>query len=264
MSRFNIRQLLLFSSFCAVSFSVAGCSDSDGKDISALMTHLTANDGELSAERAKLGEISLRLDGNDSRLTDLSNKLAALEAAKAQAATDLSKTQDFAAISAVAGCYGRGHDAVVPAKDGDQSAALAILSSCFADDVQSEFIYFDNPVQAADQLAGLQALTNYIGSFWFNAGYHSARNTPGNVHVELVDPQHAKLLYSGTTPHFSVAEADTDPDPQSVARPGFIDNISASYTSDLQRDDDGVWRTTRFTINIKEVIRVPGTYWLAQ
>jgi hypothetical protein len=264
MSHFTIRRQFLLLSILALSFASAGCSDSDSKDISALTAQVTAHDSELSANREQLGEISTRLDGSDSRLSELSQRIAALEAAKAEAASELTKAQDLAALSAVAGCYGRGHDAVVPAKDGDQSAALAILSNCFADDVQSEFIYFDNPVQPADQLDGLPALTNYIGSFWFNAGYHSARNTPGNVHVELVDARHATLLYSGTTPHFSLAGADSDPDPQNVSRPGFIDNISASYTSDLERDDDGVWRTTHFTINIKEVIRVAGTYWIAQ
>lgn len=264
MSRISIRQPIVLSSVLALSFSVAGCGDSNSKDISALMTHVTANDGELAASEEKLGAISMKVDGNDSRLTDLTSRIAVLEAASAQGNSDLIRTEDIAAIAAVAGCYGRGHDAVVPVKDGDQSAALAILETCFAHDVQSEFIYFDSPVQPADKLDGLPALTNYIGNFWFNAGYHSARNVPGNVHVELVDTQHAKLLYSGTTPHFSVAEADTNPDPQAVSRSGFIDNISASYTSDLERGDDGVWRATHFTINIKEVIRVAGTYWIAQ
>jgi len=82
--------------------------------------------------------------------------------------------------------------------------------------------------------------------------------------VELVDADHATLLYSGTTPHFSLAEDDRDPDPQVVSRAGFIDHISASYKSELLRGDDGVWRTTHFIIEIKEVLRVQGTYWIAQ
>lgn len=264
MSRFSIGQQLFVPSILALSLVASGCGDSNDQDISALMTHVAANDGELSANQQKLAEVSMRVDDNDSRLTDVTNRTAAIEAARTQVSSDLRRVQDIAAISAVAGCYGRGHDAVVPATDGDQSAALAILETCFTDDVRSEFTYFGNPVQSKDRLDGLSALTNYIGSFWAGAGYHSARNVPGNVHVDLVDSQHATLLYSGTTPHFSVAADDANPDPQVTARPGFVDAISASYTSDLERGTDGIWRTTHFTIDIKEVIRLPGTYWIAQ
>lgn len=234
----------------------AACSSND-RDESALSGQIAADDQQVSA-------LTARVDQSESKLNGLAGKLRDLETAGTEVRANLQRTQDLADIAAVSGCYGRGHDAVIPGKNADQSIALAILQTCFADDVQSEFRYFGNPAEPADQLDGLSALAEYIGSFWANAGYHSARNVPGNVHVDFVDADHAQLLYSGTTPHFSLAQEDADPDPQIVSRAGFIDLISASYSSELARDGDGVWRTTHFSIGIKEVMRVPGTYWLAQ
>jgi hypothetical protein len=240
----------------SLSLLGAACSSND-KDVSDLSAKVAANDDQVTA-------LSTDVDQNDTKLAGVMRKLRDIETACMNQGAELEHVKDVAAISAVAGCYGRGHDAVVPGKEADQSESLAILETCFTDDVQSEFRYFGNPARPPDQLEGLPALVEYIGSFWANAGYHSARNVPRNVHVELLDARHATLLYSGTTPHFSVAQDDSDPKPDVVSRPGFIDAISASYMSELDLGDDNVWRTTRFTIDIKEVIRVNGTYWIAQ
>jgi hypothetical protein len=234
--------------------AACGSNDNDTSDLSA----------KVAANGDQVTTLATDVDQNHTKLEGVMSKLRDLETASMNEGVDLEHVKDVAAVSAVAGCYGRGHDAVVPGKKADQGEALAILRTCFADDVQSEFRYFGSPAQPSDQLEDLPALVEYIGSFWANAGYHSARNVPGNVHVELRDARHATLLYSGTTPHFSVAQDDADPKPDVVSRPGFIDAISASYTSELDLGDDNVWRTTHFTIDIKEVIRVNGTYWIAQ
>jgi len=234
----------------------AACGSND-EGVSDLATKVAANDQQVTT-------LATDVDQNDTKLSGVVNELKAIEAMGANESAELQRLKDAAAIGAVAGCYGRGHDAVVAGIKADQSEALAILHTCFADDVQSEFRYFGNPAQPPDQLDGLPALVEYIGSFWANAGYHSARNVPGNVHVELRDGRHATLLFSGTTPHFSLAQDDSDPSPDVVARAGFVDAISASYTSELDLGDDDVWRTSRFTIDIKEVMRVNGTYWIAQ
>jgi hypothetical protein len=247
-----------FRSLALLSLSLLGAAcGSNDQDVSDLSAKVAANDGQVTT-------LATDVDQNDAKLASVTSRLRELETASMNQGVELQRVKDVVAISAVAGCYGRGHDAVVPGKKADQHEALAILQTCFTDDVQSEFRYFGNPAQPPDKLDGLPALTEYIGSFWATAGYHSARNVPANVHVDLIDARHATLLYSGTTPHFSVAQDDTDPNPDVVSRPGFVDAISASYTSELELGDDDVWRTTRFTIDIKEVIRLSGTYWIAQ
>jgi hypothetical protein len=236
---------------------LAAACGSKEQDVSELSAKVTANEDQLTTLTTSTAD-------HDARLASITRKVAELTSASMESAAALQGVEDVVAISAVAGCYGRGHDAVVPGKEADQSAALTILQTCFTDDVQSEFRYFGNPAQPSDCLDGLPALVEYIAGFWANAGYHSARNVPGNVHVEQQDARHATLLYSGTTPHFSVAGDDTDPNPDVTSRPGFIDAISASYTSELERGDDQIWRTTHFTIDIEEVTRITGTYWIGQ
>jgi len=241
--------------FLAVSLLGSACSSNDEGD-SDLAAQVTAN-GE------QLNTLAMNVSDRDTKLADLDTKLRAVQGLSMTTGVELERLKAATAVSGIASCYGRGHDAVVPGEKADQSEALAILHTCFASDVQSQFRYFGAAVQPSDQLDGLGALVEYIGSFWANAGYHSARNVPGNTHVELVDSRHATLSYSGTTPHFSVAEDDANAAP-GAARAGFIDAISASYSSEVELGEDDVWRTTRFEIDIKEVIRVNGSYWIAQ
>lgn len=240
----------------ALSLFGASCSSND-EDVSDLSAKVAANDDQVTM-------LAKGVDASDTKLADALAELRDLQTLTMTEGADITNLKATAAINAIAGCYGRGHDAVIPGKEADQSDALSILQTCFTSDVQSEFRYFGNAVQPSDRLDGLPALVEYIGGFWANAGYHSARNVPGNVHVELLDPRHATLLYSGTTPHYSVAQDDSDPASDVVARAGFIDAISASYTSDVELGEDDVWRTTRFIIDIKEVIRLNGNYWISQ
>lgn len=157
--------------------------------------------------------------------------------------------------ASVASCYGRGHDLIFKHLGGDQSAALALLRGCFAEDVKSEFYFFNSPEPV--RLANLNELVSFIENFALTAGYHSARNTPDNLEVSPTGPRTARLAASGVTPHFSIA-------PATPGEPAFVDWVSARYQHKLQLDKDGIWRTTRFVIHIDEIWRAQGAYPLGQ
>lgn len=151
----------------------------------------------------------------------------------------------------IAACYGVGHDAIFFDLGGPQVESLSILGGCFAPDVHSEFVFFGGD---AVPLEGLPALISFIETFAIDTGYHSARNTPGNVRVELLDDDDAVVTTAGATPHFSLASLDEP----------FIDLITARYTHVVHRDDDGGWRTTELIVEIDEVARFDAAYDLGQ
>ncbi|MGH1341918.1 MAG: hypothetical protein ACRBN8_10225 [Nannocystales bacterium] len=164
---------------------------------------------------------------------------------------DLDALRARADLEDIAACYGVGHDTVFFALGGDQSETLSILGDCFAADVQSEFVFFGGDSVPLD---GLPALVSFIETFALDTGYHTARNMPGNVQVEMLSSTDAIVTTSGSTPHFSLSTLDAP----------FIDLITARYTHVVSLDDDGRWRTTEFIIEVDEVARFDTVYPLGQ
>ncbi|MCA9701369.1 MAG: hypothetical protein KC431_27855, partial [Myxococcales bacterium] len=163
----------------------------------------------------------------------------------------LERLQAVQQLEDIAACYGVGHDAIFFDLGGDQAESLAILDDCFSPDVQSQFVFFGGEPVPLD---GLPALVSFVEGFAIDTGYHSARNTPGNVRVELIDEDNAVVTTAGATPHFSLASAEAP----------FIDLITARYTHIAHRDEDGRWRTTSFEIEVDEVARVDASFALGQ
>jgi hypothetical protein len=176
------------------------------------------------------------------------------EGSPSQPDANLDATERLRAVNEledVAACYGVGHDAIFFDLGGTQAESLSILGECFSPDVQSEFVFFGGDAVPLD---GLPALVSFIETFALDTGYHTARNTPGNVRVEFVDETHAVVTTSGATPHFSSASFDAP----------FIDLITARYTHIVELDADDAWRTTDFIIEIDEVARFETQFPLGQ
>lgn len=150
----------------------------------------------------------------------------------------------------LAACYGVGHDLLFLDLGGPQTASLEVLRQCFSDDVHTDVIFFGGEPTALD---GLPGLVSFVETFALDSGYHTARNTPGNVGVELLSDEDAIVTSSGATPHFSLASAESP----------FVDWITAKYTHVAHLEDDG-WKTTTFTIEIEEVAHVGIAYPLGQ
>lgn len=173
-----------------------------------------------------------------------------------QLAEGQQRLKDQQAIRDLLNCYGTGHDLIFTRLDDDQQPALDVLERCFTPNVQSDVRFFDAP--ETTRLSNLNELVAFIEDFALDRGYHSARNTPGNILVEFLDDDHARVTSSTLSPHFSSAA------PSDGVPPGFVDLFSARYVMEVVRVDDGSWRTEAFELNVDDVIHLEGNYPFGQ
>ncbi|HEU4533798.1 MAG TPA: nuclear transport factor 2 family protein [Polyangiaceae bacterium] len=174
--------------------------------------------------------------------------------ADADAGRRLAELEDREAIRDVAACYGRGHDAIFFDLRGDKREAKSILETCFEAGVRTKVYFFDAP-EPAQTLEGLDSLVEFIAAFALANNYTSARNTPGNVHIDLRADGTATMTTAGATPHF-IRPAGEGLEPS-------VDVITARYVDEVRRGDDGRWRTYAKELHIDAVWRGSGLYPLA-
>jgi hypothetical protein len=159
--------------------------------------------------------------------------------------------EDRDAIRSVAECYGRGHDEIFRHLQGDQRATLAILRTCFTDDVRSDVFFFNEATPMA-QLTSLDQLVAFIEEFAVNSKYTGARNVVGDIGIELTGPDTAVMVSATSTPHFIQASAPG-------AQP-TVDVVSARYRDEVVRGSDGAWRTRKKALVIDQIWRGTGSY----
>lgn len=160
--------------------------------------------------------------------------------------------EDRQAITDVAACYGRGHDAIFDDLGGAEEQALAILSTCFTDDVHTTVYFFDEGTPVAE-LDGLDALVGFVAQFAIESGYTHARNNVGNVVIELDGDGLATMHSSTVTPHFIA------PSEEGGVELG-VDLVSARYVDQLERGSDGIWRTYEKVLILDALWRAEGLY----
>lgn len=195
--------------------------------------------------------LAIRVDSLETTLGEVQDDVAA-------SGTQLGSLEEErlrAGVARVPSCYGRGHDAIFRDLGGTHAEARDLLGGCFSEDVQTDFYFFDGATPT--HLDGLDALIGFIDGFASSTGYHTARNTPGNVSVEMTGSSSARVVSSGTTPHFSRL-------PATAGDPAFVDMISARYVNEVTLGSDGVWRTTVFTIHVDEIWRAEGAFPMGQ
>lgn len=151
------------------------------------------------------------------------------------------------AIKDTAACYGQGHDAIFQDLGGNQQQAFAILRECFADDVQSDIVFFGT---TTDRLTSLTELVQFIETFAINENYTSARNVVGDVRVEFTGPRTAVMTSATQTPHFIAGNGTEGP---------TVDVVTARYVDYLERRH-GKWRIVHKTLLIDEIWRGVGSY----
>lgn len=175
-------------------------------------------------------------------------------ATDADAERRLAELEDREAVRDVAACYGRGHDAIFFDLRGDKREAKSILETCFEGGVRTKVYFFDAP-EPAQTLEGLDGLVEFVAAFALANDYTSARNTPGNVHIDLRADGTATMTTAGATPHF-IRPAGEGLEPS-------VDVITARYVDEVRRGDDGRWRTYAKELHIDAVWRGGGLYPLA-
>jgi SnoaL-like domain len=162
----------------------------------------------------------------------------------------LSDRQD---IRSVIDCYGMGHDLIFNHLGGDHSDALNVLRRCNTDDLVTNVYLFDETKPAA-RLDSLSAFVGFVEGFALQQGYSSARNVPGNVHIEFTGPSSAKVWSSTVAPHFLTNGA-----PAATDRP-TVDIVSARYVDTVVRGDDDTWRTVERDLIVQQIWRGEGAY----
>jgi SnoaL-like domain len=160
--------------------------------------------------------------------------------------------EDREAIRDAAACYGQGHDEIFRHLGADQSDALAILRECHTDDLATAVFFFDESTPT-DELATLEELVRFIEQFAIDTGYTGARNVVGDIRIDFTGPDSAVMTSATQTPHFIQGTADPAGAPT-------LDVVSARYVDELERSEDGTWRSRKKSLLIDQIWRGIGFY----
>jgi SnoaL-like domain len=160
--------------------------------------------------------------------------------------------EDREAIRDAAACYGQGHDEIFRHLGADQSEALAILRECHTDDLATKVFFFDQS-SPTDELASLEELIRFIEQFAIDTGYTGARNVVGDIRIDFTGPDSAVMTSATQAPHFIQGAADPAGAPT-------LDVVSARYVDELERGEDGTWRSRKKSLIIDQIWRGIGFY----
>lgn len=168
------------------------------------------------------------------------------------------RAEDREAIETVAACYGRAQDVLFlnwQDREAGRLEALDIFRTCFTEDVEITLFFLNSP-EPASQTFSLSAWVDFVVGFAEDGDYTSARHLIGNVLVESIDGNTARMVSESLTPHF-IRHTGTDPAPTA-------DFITGNYVDELVRGPDGVWRTYKKIIVADEYWRGQGVYPIGQ
>lgn len=168
-------------------------------------------------------------------------------------AAEVQRLADLQALRQMIDCYGTGHDLIFKDLGGAHLEALDMLRRCHVEGLITNVFLFDE-TKPAQRLDSLTAFVGFVDSFAQQNGYSSARNTPGNVRIELTGRSTAKIYSSTAAPHFLTRTAAAPGD-----RP-TLDLVSARYVDTVVRGDDGQWRTVERDLVVQQIWRGEGGY----
>lgn len=163
------------------------------------------------------------------------------------------RLSDLQELRGIIDCYGMGHDLIFKDLGGAHREALDVLRRCHVEDLVTNVFLFDES-RPAQRLESLTAFVGFVDAFAQQNGYTSARNVPGNVRIELLDPATAKILSSTEAPHFL-----TKGPPAASDRP-TLDLVEARYVDTAKRGRDGTWRTVARDLIVQQIWRGEGAY----
>lgn len=163
------------------------------------------------------------------------------------------RLSDLQELRGIIDCYGTGHDLIFKDLGGAHREALDVLRRCHVDGLVTNVFLFDES-KPAQRLSSLTAFVDFVDGFAQQNGYTSARNVPGNVRIELVDADTARILSSTEAPHFLTKG------PAAASDRPTLDLVEARYVDTAKRGRDGTWRTVTRDLIVQQIWRGEGAY----